>query len=818
MNDAVHHLDATAEDAAHDALLTPDLARRELSVGVETGELRTRSGAAGRAVVGSAGTEHEVATVRVRIGARGEELDVVDLAPVVAAHARCGERLTDPPGEVGELVDVREGQLRAVIVDEEEPVAAPGHVSVHDPVSGNVEAHGPRDPATRNVAHLDLAVEMEGGGDRAGRSVEAVQTGPDPTEMGQRRDHSDRPMHAHPEGPDVVEEEEPGDGCGVVRREEERSDERIGTARLVHDGRAERVVVAQETETALRQRPGPEIGPARQHRAGRLSPGVRIDDLHPRLRHGEGAYSRRASRGPRKSAATPCPPRPRRDRQRNAIGRETTTSWDRSQGGFFAMLRHVHRVPGLVLLDHVFALPLSAPAPSGAVGSRAGSGSRTGGADVTGAPGPAPTKPDGSGVPTGTLPEGETIEVFAREVRSARDVSPDLGDAPRRGATDARDRPMLVFFQGGPGFPAPRPYDRSGWIGKALETHRVLLLDMRGMGRSTPVTHQSLARWGTPERMAAYLRHFRADAIVRDAEAIRKELLGTERWAALGQSYGGFCLTTYLSFAPEGLSAAYLTGGLPPLHADTDSIYRATYARVLDRNRRYFARYPGDAVLLERLCAHLRQEPVELPGGGVLSVRKLQSLGSRFGMSDGFEAIHYLLENAFVRGAAGEEIAFLFLREVENAIPFEMHPIYAILHEACYAQGPATRWSAERIRGEHPEFDPERAVPYFTGEMVYPWMFEELPRLRGMKEAAAILAHVDDWEPLYDPAVLARNEVPGAAVVYHDDMYVERVFSEEAGAAIRGMRLWVTNEYDHNGLRADGARILGRLMELAGGR
>jgi uncharacterized protein involved in copper resistance len=46
-------------------------------------------------------------------------------------------------------------------------------------------------------------------------------------------------------------------------------------------------------------------------------------------------------------------------------------------------------------------------------------------------------------------------------------------------------------------------------------------------------------------------------------------------------------------------------------------------------------------------------------------------------------------------------------------------------------------------------------------------------------------------------------------------MYVERAFSEETAAQIRGARTWLTNEYEHNGLRADGERILGRLIELA---
>lgn len=34
---------------------------------------------------------------------------------------------------------------------------------------------------------------------------------------------------------------------------------------------------------------------------------------------------------------------------------------------------------------------------------------------------------------------------------------------------------------------------------------------------------------------------------VRDCEAIRKTLLGNEKWTVVGQSYGGFCAVTYLS-------------------------------------------------------------------------------------------------------------------------------------------------------------------------------------------------------------------------------------------------------------------------------
>ena len=138
-----------------------------------------------------------------------------------------------------------------------------------------------------------------------------------------------------------------------------------------------------------------------------------------------------------------------------------------------------------------------------------------------------------------------------------------------------------------------------------------------------------------------------------------------------------------------------------------------------------------------------------------------------------------------------------------------------MLHEACYTQGFSSRWSAERVRGEYPEFDVrsgERVL--FTGEMIYPWMFEEISLLKPFAGAAEILARKEDWPHLYDPSVLEANRVPAAAAVYTNDMYVEREYSLETARSIRGLRPWVTDELEHNGLRSDGPRVFGKLREL----
>jgi pimeloyl-ACP methyl ester carboxylesterase len=428
------------------------------------------------------------------------------------------------------------------------------------------------------------------------------------------------------------------------------------------------------------------------------------------------------------------------------------------------MKADAYRLPGLLLTDHEFQIPLDH-----------------------------------------AIPDGEQITVFGRELVATGKEEADL--------------PWLVFFQGGPGFGSPRPTGKDGWLKRALQDYRVFLLDQRGTGRSTPVNYQTMARLATAQAQADYLKHFRADSIVRDAEWIRHRLVGEDSpWSALGQSYGGFCLAHYLSAAPEGLREVIFTGGLPPLDHSPDQAYRATYQRVLAKNRRYYERYPGDVEIVREIATHLETRTVELPGGGRLSPRRFQQLGIAFGASDGFEQVHYLLETAFVQTAAGPALSYTFLRGFENAFSFETNPIYAILHEAIYCQKTASRWAAERLRAEYPEFEfaPDGPV-YFTGEMIYPWMFDEYERLRPLKEAAEILAAYDGWPRLYDAAVLQENSVPCVAAVYYDDMYVERALSEKMAQAIAGIRLWVTNEYEHNALRADGEKVLDRLLKMLRG-
>ncbi|WP_043670398.1 alpha/beta fold hydrolase [Streptomyces xylophagus] len=404
-------------------------------------------------------------------------------------------------------------------------------------------------------------------------------------------------------------------------------------------------------------------------------------------------------------------------------------------------------------------------------------------------------------------PTGETIELYAREV-----VASDKADR--------EDLPWLVYLQGGPGFGANRFVGRQAWLGRALDEYRVLLLDQRGTGHSTPLTRQTLPLRGGPAEQADHLTHFRADSIVRDCETIRSAVTGGAPWTVLGQSFGGFCTVNYLSTAPEGLCAAVLTGGLPSLDAHADDVYRAAYPRIERKVTAHYDRYPQDVDRARRIAEYVMQHEPVLPNGYRLTVEAFQSLGIMLGGSEGSHRLHFLLEHAFVRTPQGHELSDAFQEEVQNSLSYAGHPLYALVHEATYGQDSRpTAWSAERVRAEFPQFDAAKTLAgdsplLFTGESIHPWMFDCDPALRPLRDTAELLAARTDWQPLYDPARLAANEVPVAAAVYHDDMYVDATHSLQTARSIRGLRTWVTDEFEHDGVRAGGPRVLDRLLAL----
>jgi hypothetical protein len=170
-----------------------------------------------------------------------------------------------------------------------------------------------------------------------------------------------------------------------------------------------------------------------------------------------------------------------------------------------------------------------------------------------------------------------------------------------------------------------------------------------------------------------------------------------------------------------------------------------------------------------------------------------------------------------VKAGDKEIISQTFKVGLQATVRFDTNPIFAILHEAIYAQGAASGWACDAVQKEkYPYFDDYEDF-LFYGEMIFPWMFDEISELKGMKEAANILAEKSDWPQLYDLEVLSRNTVPVACAIYADDMFVNAKFSRETVDAVPNMKAFYTSEYEHCGLRVGGEHLFSRLIDLGRG-
>jgi pimeloyl-ACP methyl ester carboxylesterase len=398
----------------------------------------------------------------------------------------------------------------------------------------------------------------------------------------------------------------------------------------------------------------------------------------------------------------------------------------------------------------------------------------------------------------------DSLQLFYRVVTAPDKVHEDL--------------PLLIFLQGGPGGSGPRPLNASdeGWIGEAIKHYRVVLPDQRGTGRSSKVTAKVIGTRGDAAGQAEYLKRFLADSIIADFEYLRIHEFAGRQWTSLGQSYGGFLTLSYLSLYPEALCACFTTGGIPGVPASADEVYRHTYPRVLSKTLHYYERYPQDEGIIAKIADRVAGGTVMLPNGDPFSLQRLQSLGQGFGMKPGFERLHWMIDDAF---DADDNLSDGFLMKVLSATTSAGKALYWTLQEFIYADGGKSgtceplRWSAQRELARHPEFDVANRPLILTGEMCYPWMFEEDSALVPFKPAVDVMMESREWGTLYDVDQLAHNSVPLQAGVYYDDMYVDSGIQVDTLSRIGNSHYWMTNDFEHDGVH--GPSVFPHLLELA---
>ena len=486
-------------------------------------------------------------------------------------------------------------------------------------------------------------------------------------------------------------------------------------------------------------------------------------------------------------------------------------------------------------------------------------------------------------------------------------------NSQRDGSKSIDASQCILYLQGGPGFGCAAPVSglslassKSSWAASALfgditntddkTFERIILMDQRGTGKSSPITKQRLqkmfpdlflldeesgsesagaelqlkrAKFSKALKDATeYLSMLRADSIVRDAEWIKSVLTQPHTpttmegdvpeennlprpWgAALGQSFGGFCLMTYLSSIKQPPKICLFTGGIAPMNTPVREVYDRLWLRVKKRNLRYYECYPGDIAMVKRIVQRLllqesdtSQPPLKLPSGGILTARRFLQLGLALGGSPGtsFANLHSVLNSAFL-SEDDDDLSTTFLKRIDYEQSFDDAPLYFLLHESIYADGPSapTNWAAhssyEHYITTNPEFDyritskcNDGSPTLFFGEMVFPWMakgdFAEVSG-HGMQSLSESLAAKSDWLPLFDAsnmrAALAGTSAKckAASATYFDDMYVDfncAMDLLQRGSPLEGTKVWVTNEYQHSGLRDDGATIICKLVKMAKG-
>jgi hypothetical protein len=300
-------------------------------------------------------------------------------------------------------------------------------------------------------------------------------------------------------------------------------------------------------------------------------------------------------------------------------------------------------------------------------------------------------------------------------------------------------------------------------------------------------------------------------------------------------------MMTYLSLIEHPPRVCLFTGGIAPMLTPAYDAYSSLWERVRERSLRFYDMYPGDIPVVKKIVKKLLEEPATLPSGGTLTARRFLQLGMGLGgPPSSFASLHSLFNSAFLHDDE-TEFRKTFLKAVDSGQPFDDNPIYYWLHESIYADGPKnspTNWAAHRAYEDKvktpsefdyrltSQLDSDTRPTLFFGEMVFPWMAEDFAECGGIgcTALANALASKEDWGPLYDVdhmrRVLSDGTSRAAAAVYYDDMYVDfdccmKVTAR--GGPLEKCKVSITNDYQHSGLRDDGAKIYSKLHGMATG-
>ncbi|KAI1497574.1 Alpha/Beta hydrolase protein [Biscogniauxia marginata] len=401
---------------------------------------------------------------------------------------------------------------------------------------------------------------------------------------------------------------------------------------------------------------------------------------------------------------------------------------------------------------------------------------------------------------------------------------------------------LLVYLCGGPGdsnSPARMPelnrffLERDYWI---------LYPDYRGTGDSSSkeIIH-SLGKTDMP-RALYILKHLGQTNIVRDLEAVRITLhQKADKWSICAQSYGGWILYSYLSFSYAGLRRIYNNAGLTPIHYDATRVHQQLFRNIIKRNETYYALYPDDIHRVKHIALWLARQNdgkgIKLPAWGNLTAKQFLCLGRNLGTEAKFTQLNKLYEKMYRDIGSEDESESLTDETIElykatDSWRFNKRPLYAILNESQYLRNTddVTKWVAQRVASE-PEFVPYfwwvncpdeelgkgflgREKLYLSGEMIYPFFFDNYEALKPLKAVAMEFANCKLEEPSYDLEQIKENKVPITAVHGSKDVVVDPGLAEATWKNTGSIKVKEVEGLEHGAIRSDTALVLKTHLEL----
>ena len=292
------------------------------------------------------------------------------------------------------------------------------------------------------------------------------------------------------------------------------------------------------------------------------------------------------------------------------------------------------------------------------------------------------------------------------------------------------------------------------------------------------------------EHAIEYLCNFRSDSIAKDAEHIRLKLFSDQEFNIFGQSFGGWCIYSYLSQFPNSASSAIITGGFPPMFQDAHEVYTDLLPQISVATEKFYKRFPETFKQLTSLFEAL--------DGKVLSLLSLSGVligheSQEYSLCSIIEDLYFDIENI---GRPTKKT----INRLKDPMGLINNPLYLFLHESIYCNDSASNWAGERVFvEEHRRPTSKDPSNFFLSETIARKYFE-LEELSPFLPLMDSIMAFDGWSKQFNEEQLKQSSTRVTGVIYSNDAYVSKKFSEKSAALIRDCEV-VYSDLDHHAMR-----------------